>query len=103
MCGYSVFSGKVKSPERGESHTGDKRVMQIDCSYIIPHKNYKIKRCAMENENLISKAEGSAYSIAMRKKAAEIRESEKLIYSMKEEFPHLARMWERLKGEKGNE
>lgn len=43
--------------------------------------------------------EGSAESIALRNKEAELRKSEKLIEEMKEEFPSLARMWEMLKGE----
>ena len=44
--------------------------------------------------------EGSAESIAMRNKEAELRKSEKLIEDMKEEFPSLARLWETVKGGK---
>lgn len=46
--------------------------------------------------------EGSAESIALRNKEAEKRKVEELIYEMKDEFPHLARMWEMMKRGKGN-
>ena len=54
----------------------------------------------MNKENVI---EGSAESIVLRNKEAEKRKAEEWIYEMKEDFPHLARMWESVKGEKGNE
>ena len=53
----------------------------------------------MNKENVL---EGSAESIVLRNKEAETRKTENLINDMKEDFPHLARIWEMMKGEKGN-
>ena len=41
---------------------------------------------------------GSAAEIAARRKACEIREAEKLIDEMSEEFPSLAQIYGKLKG-----
>lgn len=47
--------------------------------------------------------EGSAESIVLRNKEAETRKTENLINDMKEDFPHLARLWEIVKGERNAE
>ena len=72
---------------------------KVIASLVYHEKSLKSRGDNMNKENVL---EGSAESIVLRNKEAETIKTENLINDMKEDFPHLARLWEMVKGEKGN-